>query len=350
MKKAIRSLIDQGVQPGMSPEDAKYIQMCNLGALLLIAVNLPYMGLCLLNGWTIVSVELGGLIALLFLTPLINRSGRHTLAVFYFGTLLNVHIVFVTWAMGKESLLQLLIFLTAGGVFTYIRKVRPLPIIGSLSGIVFMFVLALVVENAFGPFYELTPFQTLALRVFSFSTIFIIVIVNAVISRFGSAQAEHRLRREQEKSSRLLKKLREQEQYRIEFFQNISHELRTPLTLISGPLEHILSQDPNMATEELKQELGMMVRNCRRLHVLINQISDLTKLDAGMIKPVFLKGNLSSFVLGIVSSFTPIAREQNIRINTAIPKEDLYILFDQDIMEKILSNLLSNAFKFTALM
>lgn len=106
----------------MGPEDAKYIQMSNLGSLPMILVNFPYIVLCAVYGWLFVLLKLCTLNALLFFTAFINRRGRHILVLFSFGTLLNTHLLFVTVAMGRETLLPLLIFFTAGGVVTPTRR------------------------------------------------------------------------------------------------------------------------------------------------------------------------------------------------------------------------------------
>ncbi|MBL7113599.1 MAG: response regulator [Bacteroidales bacterium] len=137
----------------------------------------------------------------------------------------------------------------------------------------------------------------------------------------------------------------EMDQMKTRFFANISHEFRTPLTLILGPLEDIL------AKEEMKEKnrvtMERMHRSAARLLALINQLLDLSKLDAGSMKLELVESDVLRFLRIIFSSFTPLADRKKIDYKFAIPEQKLVTTFDQDKIEKILYNLLSNAFKFT---
>jgi DNA-binding response OmpR family regulator len=129
------------------------------------------------------------------------------------------------------------------------------------------------------------------------------------------------------------------------FFANISHEFRTPLTLILGPLEDIL------AKEEMKEKnrviMERMHRSANRLLALINQLLDLSKLDAGSMKLELIESDVLRFLRIIFSTFIPLAERKKIKYKFDIPDQQLVTTFDQDKIEKILYNLLSNAFKFT---
>ncbi|MFQ5676678.1 MAG: ATP-binding protein, partial [bacterium] len=142
-------------------------------------------------------------------------------------------------------------------------------------------------------------------------------------------------------------KLQELDKTKSRFFANISHEFRTPLTLILGPLEDVLARIKNRG---VKNDLRMMQRNAHRLLRLINQLLDLSRLESGRVKLQASLGDLIAFIKGIVMSFASLAKQRKITLCFE-PCEGLEpsqgYFFDPDKVEKIFSNLLSNAFKFT---
>jgi signal transduction histidine kinase/ligand-binding sensor domain-containing protein/DNA-binding response OmpR family regulator len=135
----------------------------------------------------------------------------------------------------------------------------------------------------------------------------------------------------------------ETEKMKSSFFANISHEFRTPLTLILGPAEKIISG----ASDDIKKDANIIQRNSKRLLQLINQLLDLSKLESGKLKLEASKGNIVSFVKGVALSFESLAESKNITLKLLSENEFLELYFDRDKMMKILTNLLSNAFKFT---
>ncbi len=141
------------------------------------------------------------------------------------------------------------------------------------------------------------------------------------------------------------RKLHEFDMLKLRFFTNISHEIRTPLTLILGPLEKI--RHHQVPPEQVDSLLEIMHRNARQLNQLINQILDFRKLESGSLKPDLTDGELVSFVQGIVAQFDHMAREKEIRYAFNSLVHQIHCRFDADKTEKILTNLLSNAFKFT---
>ncbi len=149
-----------------------------------------------------------------------------------------------------------------------------------------------------------------------------------------------------------IRKLKEIDQLKSRFFTNISHEFRTPLTLIRGPLEELMEDNHNH-NQKNKESLKLIHSNVTRLLELINQIMDLAKIESGNYSLKVQKGDITEFLKGIVMSFSSLAERKKITLAFEEPEErELSKLaanfyFDPDIIEKILNNLLSNAFKFT---
>lgn len=127
------------------------------------------------------------------------------------------------------------------------------------------------------------------------------------------------------------------------FFGNVSHEFRTPLTLIKGPLEKILQ---SKLTKSQKEDAEMMHRNTDRLLYLVNQILSLSKIDAGKFQIKAQLGNLTNEIKGISQSFEYIATSKKLDYKIAI-SESQNVWYDVEILEMLLTNILSNAFKFT---
>jgi signal transduction histidine kinase/ligand-binding sensor domain-containing protein/DNA-binding response OmpR family regulator len=131
---------------------------------------------------------------------------------------------------------------------------------------------------------------------------------------------------------------------KLQFFTNISHEIRTPMTLILGPLEKLLhtNQDP-----ETQQSYRLIYRNAQRILRLINQLMDMRKIDRGQMKLRVRETDLVDFVEDVMKSFEYSAKKKNIRFRFHHEPDVLYAWIDRNNFDKILFNILSNAFKFT---
>lgn len=140
-------------------------------------------------------------------------------------------------------------------------------------------------------------------------------------------------------------KLKELDQLKSQFFANISHEFRTPLTLILGQTESVMSSAVGINE---KEKLQVANRNARRLMTLINELLDLSKLEAGSMELKAQPHNIVSFLKSLFWSFESLAEKQKITLKFDSEKENIPVLYDPDKMEKIFYNLLSNALKFTA--
>jgi signal transduction histidine kinase/DNA-binding response OmpR family regulator len=141
------------------------------------------------------------------------------------------------------------------------------------------------------------------------------------------------------------KQISEINQMKLQFFTNISHEFRTPLTLILSPLEKIL-ENP-LPNEWLKQQLLLINKNAGRLQNLIDQLLDFRKSETGKLKLNVCQGDLIHFLNEIFCSFIDFADKNEIQTNFSSQLPKLEILFDKNIIERIVFNLMSNAFKFT---
>ena len=146
------------------------------------------------------------------------------------------------------------------------------------------------------------------------------------------------------KNKELLNKEKEVDEMKSKFFANITHEFRTPLTLILGPIEMMKSE---AVSPKIHQHLDVMKTNASRLLELINQLLELSKIEAGSLKLKAFPGNIVPLVKGVVMSFESIAQKKGILLKVESVNEDMKVYFDREKLEKILINLISNAIKFT---
>ena len=151
----------------------------------------------------------------------------------------------------------------------------------------------------------------------------------------------HKLEMEQVQTE----KLKELDKFKSRFFTNISHEFRTPLTLILGPLEKVFSK---VKDDESKQDISIAQRNARRLQRLINQLLNLSKLEAGKLKLKASERDAIPIIREYIQSFESLAGQKGIALKFKSEIENLNVWIDQEKFEQILLNLLSNAFKFTS--
>ena len=143
-----------------------------------------------------------------------------------------------------------------------------------------------------------------------------------------------------------VKKMQELDHMKSRFFANISHEFRTPLTLIQGPIEELRTQFKGNLEGSIHL-FQTVKRNTQRLQDLINQLLDISKLETGNVKLQVSRGNLVEFMKAIVLSFLSLADYRKINYEYDLPLDGEKVYFEADKIEKILTNLISNAFKFT---
>ena len=164
---------------------------------------------------------------------------------------------------------------------------------------------------------------------------------------YGSWQFQ--LNRERMRQQRKLEqveaeKLREVDRLKSRFFANVSHEFRTPLTLMIGPVEQMLS---GKFKGNIKEQYRMILRNGRRLLKLINQLLDISRLESGRMKLQASETDIVTFLRKVIAAFESLAARKQINLSFQAPEAPLLAFIDRDKLEKIVVNLLSNAFKFT---
>lgn len=139
-------------------------------------------------------------------------------------------------------------------------------------------------------------------------------------------------------------KLKELDKAKSNFYTNISHEFRTPLTLIAGPIQDALNDDS--LSEDRRNNFEMAQRNTERLLSLVNQLLDISKIESGNLKLQIQQGDPLRLIAALSESFSYSAKQKSISYAMEIEKKDQSVWFDADALEKIVVNLLSNAFKY----
>lgn len=148
---------------------------------------------------------------------------------------------------------------------------------------------------------------------------------------------QHRIQMDHEKEIHI-------NEMKLRFFTNISHDLRTPLTLIITPLQILLNDTTN---ENMRKKLSTMYKNAQQLLTLINSLLDFRKLDVGAETLNLKSGDFVNLIKDVYASFCVYANERKIKFLLSTEMENLPMRFDHDKIQKTLTNLLSNAFKYT---
>ncbi|MCG8309262.1 MAG: response regulator [Cytophagales bacterium] len=166
--------------------------------------------------------------------------------------------------------------------------------------------------------------------------IFVLLYIYGFLMRRQSALKHELLLAEKEKDLNHQK---------IKFFTNISHEIRTPLTLIHGPLEEIIVDGPGVCG--FLEKLNLIRKNVDRLLALTNQLLNFGKMDSGKMTLQAAEGNIVKFAQEIFLVFRHAAKERGIAYTFEVARNPVKLTFDRDKFEIVLTNLISNAFKYT---
>ena len=156
--------------------------------------------------------------------------------------------------------------------------------------------------------------------------------------------------KERDKQNLRISQLEAQRMYEINemktnFFSNISHEFKTPLSLIVGPLNQMV--DDENSPKQHKEKYTMMLRNAQKLMRLINQLLDFRKLEKNKLELNLQYDDVVKFVKGVSETFAYLALEKQIQYTIKSTMPSLWMPFDADKLDKILYNLIGNAFQYT---
>ncbi|MFN0035953.1 MAG: two-component regulator propeller domain-containing protein [Saprospiraceae bacterium] len=139
-------------------------------------------------------------------------------------------------------------------------------------------------------------------------------------------------------------RLAELDRLKTNFFSSVTHEFRTPLTLLLEPARQLLADAKDRA---VRYRLELIENNARRLLQFVNQLLDLSKLEAGQMPLDLRPGNPADTLRAVAERFQPLALQHSIRLQVELPDDPISVVFDENKWEQVLSNLLSNAVKFT---
>ncbi|MEO5561969.1 MAG: ATP-binding protein, partial [Chitinophagaceae bacterium] len=174
--------------------------------------------------------------------------------------------------------------------------------------------------------------------------IYILVIAGILYLARRYTLEKARMRYDVEKQRKEAERILALDIVKTKFFTNVSHEFRTPLNLILSPLERIIN---NTTAPEQKKQVQLVQRNAKRLLSLVNQLLDFRKMETQEFKLHPTEGDIICFARDITYTFCDIAEMKSIGLAFTSDPEVFHTYFDKDKLEKILFNLLSNAFKYT---
>jgi signal transduction histidine kinase len=144
-----------------------------------------------------------------------------------------------------------------------------------------------------------------------------------------------------------INKLKEVENLRRELIANVSHDLRTPIAIIRGYLETLQIKEETISAEDRKLYIDTVSKSSEKLEKLVNELFELSKLEANQIKPSKEPFIISELVNDIGTKYNIIAKSKNIQIDTFLSKELAPVYADISLIERVIQNLLDNAIKFT---
>ncbi len=141
--------------------------------------------------------------------------------------------------------------------------------------------------------------------------------------------------------------LAELDRAKTAFFSNVSHEFRTPLTLMLGPLDDILAKPDEQVNPENRELLTFVQRNGQRLLKLVNTLLDFSRIEAGRVQAIYEPVDLAAYTAELASVFRAAVEKAGLRLVIDTPPLPEPVYVDRDLWEKIVLNLVSNAFKYT---
>ena len=175
--------------------------------------------------------------------------------------------------------------------------------------------------------------------------LYLLIISGIIYIIIGVQSRQNKLKQDLLMADLKEEQVKQVQQIREQFFINISHELRTPLTLIIPPMKDSLNTEPFMPMN--RNEMQGIFNNANRLLLLINKLLMFRKTEMGKNQLQVSKNDIVGFASQVFENFTQIARKKNIQFIYQAPQHPILFWYDNDKMEIILYNLLSNAFKYT---
>lgn len=169
---------------------------------------------------------------------------------------------------------------------------------------------------------------------------FLDLLANHVAAAISNARAYAEERRRAEA-------LAELDRAKTAFFSNVSHEFRTPLTLMLGPVEDMLAASGDHVPPENRELLKTVHRNGLRLHRLVNTLLEFSRIEAGRVRAYYEPTDLAAFTADLASNFRSACEKAGLELRVDCPPMAEPVFVDRQMWEKIVLNLLSNAFKFT---
>jgi len=274
------------------------------------------------------------------------KEVKTCLRLLYAGTALsslNIAAFAITIAIlqGHTTHFLPLFFLFAAAIFAAMNNHQVQSVLLLRLGIYF-------VAFLFIPIYDIVsvnaPLQSeLWVQLFTCLFVMFFIVESSRVSRnlyMKTLQQMEELREEHEKTKAAYVT-------KSEFLATVSHELRTPLTSIKGSLDLMSFGAMGEVPERMKSVVSIAQRNATRLNALINDLLDLQKMDAGHMSFHFEAVHVNSFLTQIVAANEPYARKLDIRLELGEVDDDLYVHADEARLEQVLSNILSNAAKFS---
>lgn len=152
------------------------------------------------------------------------------------------------------------------------------------------------------------------------------------------------MRHNAQKEAEELMRAQEADKAKLKFFTNIAHEIRTPMSLITGPLQKLISTDPN---SQRQKSYGIMSRNSGRILMLVNQLMDMQKIDSNNMKLKFCQCDMVKILRDVISYFEFQSSSTGIKLTLSTEFQDLPVYADLSNIDKIFINIIANAFKFT---
>ncbi|WP_111708898.1 hybrid sensor histidine kinase/response regulator transcription factor [Lutibacter citreus] len=185
------------------------------------------------------------------------------------------------------------------------------------------------------------PFWKTGLAYFLYFSLLALLIFIAVYVILKIQTLNHRVEIEQLE----IDTVKDLNKAKLRFFSNISHEIKTPLTLISGPISILV--DRFKSNSDVSSKLSIVQRQAKKISQLVDQVHDFQRADANLLKMHFSSFNFNNFIEELTSDFKFMAEIDKKEFEVVKGKSKIFVSADKDKLEKIINNLLNNAFKYT---